>query len=224
MDSCMDIDHLFPFPAIRCRRIVRDSEKDIGDFQLDGAAARTLGTDNIGVLVAGCHKQTHMLDTILKLSSCDMPGQFVIALASNPIANDYFSALGSNHLPGPRPDWWTAGCVTVTTPEKIKRIDSSALNGRPVMAVAAVDPRCVIHLARGPNRRGYANNDRPRHIATFRARHSRGAWTPPMFVFTEVPAKSLSTDQMLAPFALEAWWFLDGSGLRMGKPPQESCH
>lgn len=45
MLKASDIDHLYPFPAIRCRRIVRDTERRLGDFRLDGSTAFALGTD-----------------------------------------------------------------------------------------------------------------------------------------------------------------------------------
>jgi hypothetical protein len=219
MSQSIDVASLFPVSAIRCRRIVRDTEKSIGDLQLNGETASQLGTDNVGVLAAKCPPTGGLIDKFRKLATSGLHGQIVIALSTVTLMGEYYEAIGPRERTRNRPDWWTEGCVTFTTPEKLRLISPSALNGQPVLAVILVDPLCIVHQARGGSQSAYRFNDRPKHIVSFRAAHESGSWRPPFFLFTEQPAKSLNSNQMLGPYSLEAWWFADGSGIRMGTPP-----
>lgn len=219
MLKASDIDHLYPFPAIRCRRIVRDTERRLGDFRLDGSTAFALGTDNIGVFLGGCKEVDGMIDPFRNLSEADLPGQIVIALSTNAIADEFYDAFSIEGSGRTRPAAWTKGAVTFTTPEKLRAVDEFTLEGRPVLAVGLVDPWCIVNRARGGYRSGYPRNDRPQHLAKFRAAHAREGWRPPFLLFTTRPAKSVSPNQMLAPYSLDAWWFADGRHLRTGAPP-----
>lgn len=219
MLNSQNVASLFPFPPIRCRRIIRDTERALGDFRLDGESAYQLGASNIGLLAGGSSETRHLVTKLRELSLCDLPGQIVIAFSTNSLADTYFETLTEDDSPSSREDSWTFGSVTFSTPEKLRTIGKPQLGGRPVLAIGLVDPPCILYKARGDARRGFAFNDRPQHIAKFRAAHEIGDWRPPFFLFTEQPAKSLNTNQMLGPFSLEAWWFLDGREIRMGTPP-----
>ena len=94
-----------------------------------------------------------------------------------------------------------------------------AASWRPVAGILVVDTLCHIHKARDRYIRGYGVNDRPQRIANFRANLACASWQPPLIFFTSRPAKSLNTNPMLSPYCLDAWWFVDGSRLRVGKPP-----
>lgn len=219
MLSVSEIEHLYPFPAIRCRRIVRTTERILGDFHLDGRTALELGTESIGVFLGNCRALPDLIDQFQVLAESDLPGQIVIALATKATSEAFFNAFSIEDARGPRPDSWTKGAVTFTTPEKLRTIDETALQGRPVLAVGLVDPRCRVHLARGRWDDRYDRNDRPRHIARFRAAHVRGEWRPPFLLFTSRRAKSVTTTQMLTAYSLDGWWYADGRRLRTGAPP-----
>lgn len=213
------IKRLYPFPAIRCWRIVRESEQELGDLRLDGATALELGSNNLGVLAGGCPGTLELINRFRQLAECELPGKIVVALSSSVEAYLYHTHLGpaTNE---PRGDWWHFGCLTFTTPERLKRLGPGELGGRPVLAVVLVDPTGILHLARGGTWDAYSNNDRPQHLARFRATHEQMCWRPPFFLFTGKLAKSLSTDHMLGAYSLDGWWYVDGRRLRMGKPPK----
>lgn len=214
-----DFQKLYPIPAIRCRRIIRDTGRVIGDLQLDGETAFQLGCSHLGVLAGGCPQSSGLIDKFRELSTSDLPGQIVIAFSMSTVADEYFAALGPSTAKQRR-DWWNCGCITFTTPEKLRLIGRSQLDGRPVLAIGLVDPPCILHQARGSTQSGYQFNDRPQHIAKFRAAHEVHDWRPPFFLFTERPAKALNSNQMLSAYSLDGWQFIDGGGLRMGTPPR----
>lgn len=218
MPTIDDFNQLYPLAAIRCRRIFRDTERPFGDVRLDGETAMLLGESNLGVLAGHCPPRRDLMDKLHELANCELPGQIVVALSSTDMAITYFDAFRPDAL-SKRPDWWTFGILTFTTPEKLGSLGHTQLAGRPVLAVVLIDPPGIVYRARGGNRGGYHGNDRPQHIARFRAAHALGEWRPPFWLLTEQPAKSLSSDQMLTAYSLDGWYFVDGSAIRMGSPP-----
>lgn len=219
VQTAQDFQKLYPIPAIRCRRIIRDTGRVIGDLHLDGETAFQLGCSHLGVLAGNCPQSAGLIDRFRELSMSTLPGQIVIALSISTLADEYFAAIGPSNA-RKRNEWWNSGCLTFTTPEKLRLIGRSELDDRPVLAIGLVDPPCFLHQARGGTKSGFQFNDRPQHIAKFRAAHQVHDWMPPFFLFTERPAKALNTNQMLSAYSLEGWQFIDGCGLRMGTPPR----
>jgi hypothetical protein len=218
MSDLLDFPVLYSVPAIRCRRIVRATEQPLDDMQLNANTAIELGKENIGILAGRCPNTPGLIDRFRKLSHVEMPGTIVVVISTGALADEYAKELvpldgsGSRDLP------WRLGSVIFATPEKLRSIGAGHLAGKPVLAVVLVDPQGIVHQARG-GAGPYRFNDRPQHIARFRQTHEVGFWSPPFFLLTQQPAKSLSTQQMLAPYSLQSWWFVDGSALRMGVPP-----
>lgn len=219
MLNSQDLDSLYPFAAIRCQRIVRTTEKLIGDMQLSSKTALDLGANNVGVLAGRCRRASELIDKFRELATSPFPGQIVVALSTNQLAEEYFRAFQSEGIGRSRKGFCTFGCVTFTTPEKLKLLGMQQLGGRRVAAVCLVDPPCIVYRARGDLKSGYVRNDRPQHLARFRAAHEIDGWKPPFLLLTEQPTMSLNTNQMLMPYSLENWWYVDGSQIRMGTPP-----
>lgn len=217
--SSLDFNNLFPFAAIRGQRIIRDTERSLGNLHLDSKTAQELGTSNIGVFVGGCRQSRLLIDPIRQLSTSGHPGQFIVAFSENQLADKFYHELRQDRGRKQRPDFWTNGCVTLTTPEKLRLIRNDQFEDRPVACVILIDPPCITYQARGGHESRYRFNDRPQHIARFRARHSIAGWQPPFFLLTESPAISRNTALMLGPYSLEAWWFVEGITMRMGLPP-----
>lgn len=219
MTNHLDFNSLYPFASIRGRRIVRDTEKYVGEVRLDGETAQELGASNIGVFVGGCREVRQLIDMVRQLSVSGHPGQFIVVVSENALADKFFRELSQIPLPKRRPNVWTTGCVSLTTPENLKAVNEEHLGGKPVAGVLLVDPSCIVYRARGGDCSRFQFNDRPQHIARFRARHAVDGWQPPFFLLTERLAISTNSAQMLGPYSLEAWWFVDGITLRMGLPP-----
>lgn len=219
MTSPLDFNTRYPFASIRGRRIIRDTERSLGDLHLDGETARELGTNNIGVFVGGCREIRLLIEPIRQLSISGHPGQFVVVVSDDSIADRIYHELSQGNGSKRRPNAWTTGCVTLTTPEGLRTIDTKQLDGRDVAGVLLVDPLCIVYKARGGFNGRFRGNDRPQHIARFRARHAVEGWQPPLFLLTECRAISTNTALMLGPFSLEAWWFVEGITFRMGLPP-----
>ncbi len=51
-----------------------------------------------------------------------------------------------------------------------------------------------------------------------RFRHSHHEWRPPICILTTKKAKAVNSNTMLAPYGLEAWWYVDVSTVRLGPP------
>jgi hypothetical protein len=215
----LDFKSLYPFASIRGRRIVRDTERYVGEVSLDAVTAQELGTSNIGVFVGGCREIRYLIDVVRQLSVSGHPGQFIVVVSENVLTDRFYRELSQIQAPKRRPNVWTTGCVTLTTPESLKAVDTEHLGGKAVAGVLLVDPSCIVYRAHGGYGSRFQFNDRPQHIARFRARHAVDGWQPPFFLLTERPAISTNSAQMLGPYYLEAWWFVDGITLRMGLPP-----
>lgn len=205
---------------MHARRIVRTSERRIATLSFDYQTLYELGAENIGILICGADSTETLIDHIGSISRCNISGRIVVAAASGSIADWCYSMFSPSGRVSERPEVFDNGCVTFTTPESMRKVTVDRAPGRPVIAVLVLDPMCIVHRARGTSGVGWCINDRPQHVARMRYKHSIGDWRPPLCVMTTKRAKSLNTNTMLAPYGLDAWWYVDASTLRIGAPPQ----
>jgi len=207
-------DHC-PIAVLRGQRIIRLSEQRLEPFQLDYQTIYELGTNNMGVLIGGDDSIERHFERIADLAKVNIPGTIVVVVSTKKLADWIYKELTGFSRKSGRPDVWETGCVRLTTPERLGKIDPTPIHGRPVLAVILFDPRCIVYKARGESGYGWHPNDRPQFITKFRYVHSRQDWQPPFILMTIKPAKSLNANLMLAPFGIEAWWFVDGKTLKV---------
>ena len=200
------------------RRISRMSEKRIETFEFNSQSLTELGSDNIGLLIAGKADKERPIELVRELSEQEVNGNFVVATSSNKLADWCYRDLAGANAKFKRPDVYKHGCITLTTPEKISKVSFS--EATKVLGLILLDPAGVVHKARGDSIKGWANNDRPQKLAKFRFKHRKDGWQPPMILVSLNQAKSMNTSQMLGPYSLEAWWFVDLATLRIGPAPQ----
>jgi hypothetical protein len=119
------------------------------------------------------------------------------------------------------PGHWRYESLLFTTPEGLTGVVEDRAFAARVPAIILVDPTCMVYQARRGHGR-WRGKDRPQHIADYRAAVCDRGWSPPFFVWTQRPAKSISSLQMESAFCVSGWWFLDGRSLRTGPPPGRS--
>jgi hypothetical protein len=122
------------------------------------------------------------------------------------------------------PRFWDRGNLTSTTPEGSASYFNVIDGEQRFAAVMLVDPKCHVQQAREWFVPGYGVHDRPQRIADLRADLARNGHRSPFLVLSERPAKSVNTNRMLSAYCLDAWWFVDGRRLRVGKPPITAFH
>lgn len=222
------LKELYPFPAIRGIRITRLPEGKLGNFALDAETAEVLGRRNVGVFVGGCTGLDWIVEKADVLAATDFPGVWVVVLSTKKMA-----AIVSNkqrEKEGRRPvkhapRYWQRGNAVYTTPEGLYSYAKDRSPETRTAGILLVDTLCHVHMARGEDRLGWNVNDRPQRIADFRADVTVDGWAPPLLLLTRKPAKSVNTASMVSPYCLNAWWFVDGARLRVGRPPATSaCH
>ncbi len=204
-------------PMIRGHRIIRMSEKRIGPFALDAETAENLNSYNTGVFIGGCHDADWMLEKMQQLSIESESENFLVLLTSYAMADTYYRKTNSSK--SKRPAQWTQGAVTYTTPGHLKKRNEETETN--YSAVIVIDPRARLSLPNPGNRSKWNNGGLPRQIARYMNSHLSPATRPPLVFMTCKPAKSLGTQQMLAPFSLDSWWFIEGKSVRIGKPPKQ---
>lgn len=209
-----ELESLCPKVILRGKRIVRMTEKIVGIFQLDPQTFFELGTTSIGVLIGGAESNDLFMECLREVSAMDLDGTVVVVTSSKKLADGFYTKLMRPGTSKRRPDVFEMGSVILSTPEKLHKISPNDRKTRPVLGIILLDPYCVVHQARGDEGYGWVTNDRPRHLVKFRYEHRRGEWQPPMLLMTTKPVKSLNTNQMLAPYSLEAWWYVDAATLK----------
>jgi len=212
---------LYPYAAIRGHRQTRLEEVPLGAFQLDGPTVKQLSRDNAGVFVGNCRSLERVVDMLTKLADEPYPGRWSTVLASRGMAAVVYNWLAAERgwrVRRHAPELWDLGSMTFTTPEGLRAYQQKGHN-EAVAGILLVDMFCHVHRARDRFYPGYGVHDRPQRVANFRVDVSRAGWLPPFLFFTERPAKLLNTNPMLSPYCLDAWWFVDGMRLRVGRPP-----
>ncbi len=216
MSEMFDANQQKSIPMIRGHRIVRMSEKRIGPFALDSGTAEMLDDNNAGVLIGDCPGGDWMFEKMQQLSRAPEPEPLLVLLTSYSLADKFYRQTeGSNSK---RPDFWKQGALTLTTPGYLKKLAEQITPD--YSAIIVIDPRT--RLALPDSRRSRWNNGGlPRQIAKYRHSCAIQQRRPPLVLLTCDRAKGLNTSQMLAPLALDTWWFVDGKSVRIGKPPQQ---
>lgn len=198
---------LYARPCIGGARITRTDEKSLGPFLLDREAAWSLGTNNFGVFVGNSRPLDSTIYKLIRLedNSPEVPTWVIIAASTKMAAvfvQRWFLPEGAKpvaltRLKLPR----TRSNILVCTPETLRLVPDHAKSN--IAGLILVDMLCHVHKAR----RG---NDRPQLVANFRNSLSLGRWSPPLFILTEKPAKSVDHDIVARAYCLEALWFLEG--------------
>lgn len=215
---------LYPRSLIRGKRIRRDLGTQFGEFQLDANTAKILSFDNVGVLVHKCGKLERICQKLQQLDR-SLGAGIVVAVFDR--ADTLRCAYGLWHeheediqnLPKKIPLHWRSNKVMLATPESLKQslqdIQQQQLS---VSAMLILDWECTIHKARG---HATMQNDRPQHIVDFRAAVSQRGWSPPFFIMIDRAASSVDVESLSIAFALEAFWYIDGTTLSC-KPEAEN--
>ena len=216
MSEMFDANQRNAIPMIRGHRTVRMSEKRIGPFALDAETAEILDDNNAGVLIGNCPGGDWMFEKMQQLSRDSEVEQFLVLLTSYSLADKFYrQAEGSSSK---RPDFWKQGALTLTTPGYLRKLDEQITPD--YSAIIVIDPRTRLGLP-DSRRSRWNNGGLARQIAKYRHCCAMRQRRPPLLLLTCSRAKGLNTSQMLAPLALDTWWFVDGKSVRIGKPPQQ---
>jgi len=218
-DLRTNLREIYPIPAIHARRITRMEETVLSEFRLDADLSHYLGTENLGVFVGGCSRMGAIVRFFHDLDEVPFGGMWVVLASSNATAQELFQ----NWHPAQHgtsqnvPPYWDTGRLLFSTPEGLSRIPWKTMEqAAQVAGILLLDMPCWVYQARGyPGQSNYAGNDRPQRIANCRARLAHGQWSPPLFIFTQKPAKSINTIAMQSPYCLEGFWFLRGDTIRV---------
>lgn len=214
------LHEVYPVTAFRGRRVTRLEEKVLGSFDLDADLSLYLGTENLGIFVGGCGEIWSIFQFLRGLSQLTVGGTWVIVAYSHDLAAKLFQEWPStSHAMGrseKTPPYWAIKQMVFSTPEKLRHIPWE-MTGQPsrIAAIILLDLPCCLHRARGfAEQEEYAGNDRPQLIANCRSRLANGPWSPPLFILTQKPAKSINTVAMHSPYCLEGFWFVLGKSLQ----------
>jgi len=218
LSSCLA--QLYPRPCVRGQRIARLEETRLGPFELTAESAFELGRNNIGVFVGSCGGLGRAMNLLRALDRADSGGRWIVITATkkmNAVLFAEWQLQRTSFIPLNRvPTYWTASQLIFAPPEGLGKIDNRELLKDPgVAGLILLDMQCFVHKARSMTTRYNfkVQNDRPQLIANFRSRLCREGWLPPLMFWTEKPAKSVWTTDMLSPYCLDAWWFVDGQSL-----------
>lgn len=218
------IQNLFPSAWIHGKRITRMEEDRIGTFEFDALTAFELGTNNIGLFVGGCRSFDDITRRLRRLESAEVRRTWVVVTCSKTEAvticrqwsgeEDLSVRDIQSGTEFYRPQ--RHGNIIVAIPEKLHQIGSDNCNE--VAGILVIDENCLIYQARGGVHQGnYWRNDRPQRVANFRNRLTVDGWTPPLFVLTKKPAKSVITHSVQRAYCLDGFWFIEGSSFSCGK-------
>ena len=201
-------------PRIESCRISRMEEKALGSFSLDSPTAWRLGTNNIGVFVGEMPALGRTIEILEALEdpAPDAPKWVLVAATKKMaavICQRWFIsekrrvAASTLKLPQVRANIW------LCTPETLKK--AAPADPSRIAGLLLIDMLCQVHKARGlDNGAFHVRNDRPQNIANYRSSLCVDGWSPPLFVLSQKPAKSVWTDTVARSYCLEALWFLDG--------------
>ncbi len=212
---------LYPVSLIRGERITRLGEKCLGRKSLDAQTGLSLGTENIGWLVAGLPSFERMVSHIERLNNAARGGRWVVIPATNRLAELAFEqwfANGSQDQRRASPKLWHSELVTFCIPEQLGNLMSMQSEfDSPIAGVILLDPQCFVHSGRSftcGNRRQV--HDRPQMVVDFRASYAVGDWQPPFVHMTCKRAGAVPTDSVARIFCIESYHCIDGTTLGCG--------
>ncbi|MFM7165477.1 MAG: hypothetical protein ACKO3T_09540 [Planctomycetaceae bacterium] len=215
----------YPYPAIRVSRIVRETNRKIGDFQLTAETAAQLVMDEIGLLIGNCGSTNHILQQLLKLAVAPYPARWVVAVHSKALLRQWYSQVydvptTAICLDSEGETAWLYGNCWFTRLEQLLPLAGSPQFTAPVAGLIVVDPQLRSPHARGIGNQSWKGHDRPELVNSFRQKLRTNGQQVPLILMTERPAMSLNTLPAQRAFALESLWFADGNRLRVGPPYQ----
>ncbi|MEX2142520.1 MAG: hypothetical protein WD894_24920 [Pirellulales bacterium] len=219
----IQLRELYAEAYIRGLRITRLEEQRLGYFRLDAATAWQLGRNNLGVFIGGCHSVGRIVELLRNLEQRSKTPRWVIVAdherTAAVVIDEWFQSperppikLSTMELPRVHSN------IFLATPETLRRIPNEFRQD--ICSVIVIDLPCQIYKMRGFRHRSfYVRNDRPQFLANFRNSNPVSDWLPPLILFTHKHAKSLETSAIARAYCLDGWWFVDGSSLRCGAPP-----
>ncbi len=220
-----DQSDVYPFPAIRVKRIIRDTGKTIGDFRLTAETAEQLDQDQIGVLIANCGDSDRIYEHVMKLAETPYPACWVVVTSTRELTREWFAKQHGIRTKDIKADsnaesFWRRGNCWFTRLEQLEALAESPEFQGPVAGILLVDPDLRTQTARGIKGSGWTGHDRPELMNRFRQELWANGLRPPLIFMATPPAVSLNTLPALRAYGLEAMWYTDGSRLRTGELPQ----
>jgi hypothetical protein len=220
-----DISSIYPFPAIRVSRIIRDTGKVIGDFRLTGEIAEQLDQDQIGVLIANCGDSDRIYEQVMKLAETPYPACWVVVTSSLELARIWYAKQNGLRTLDIKGDseahqFWRRGNCWFTRLEQLEALSESPHFQGPVAGIILVDPTLRTQTARGIKGTSWKGHDRPELMNRFRQHLWSDGLRPPLIFMATPPAVSLNSLPAQRAYALDAFWYADGSRLRVGELPQ----
>ena len=226
---CAPIENAFtqnyPYPAIRVSRVVRETNRKIGDFQLTAETAAQLVMDEIGVLIGNCGSTRQILDHLVRLALTPYPSRWVVAVHSTELLRQWYAQLhgvATTKVRGGSEGecFWLHGNCWFTRLEQLPSLAESPQFDSLIAGLIVVDPQLRSPHARGVGGQSWQGHDRPELVNSFRQKLRASGQQVPLILMTERPAMSLNTLPAQRAFALESLWFADGGRLRVGPPYQ----
>ncbi len=222
--DCLN-DELYPYPAIRAPRIIRESGKRLGDFQLTADVVSQLQEDQTGVLIANCGDTCRIHRQLLTLADAPYPSHWLVVVSSIELARIWYAEQHGTQtrrigVDSPASTWWQRNNCTFTRLESLSQLAATDFAERPLAGIILVDPTLRTQTARGDGRGNWRSHDRPELMNEFRRHLEDCGQTPPLITMAIPPAKSMNTMPFRRAYMLQNLWFADGASLRTGEPPQ----
>jgi hypothetical protein len=216
---------IYPFPAIRVSRIIRDTGRAIGELRLTAEIAHQLVQDQIGVLIANCGDSDRIYGHLMKLAETPYPSCWVVVACSLELSRNWYAKQNSIRTLDVKGDseahlFWRRGNCWFTRLEQLEALSQSSEFQGPVAGIILVDPTLKAHLARGFSGSDWRGHDRPELMNRFRQNLCANGLCPPLIFIATPPAISLNSSSAQRAYALDALWYADGSRLRTGQLPQ----
>ena len=225
MQGSADVSSVYPFPAIRAARIIRDTGKVIGDFRLTAEIAEQLDHDQIGILIANCRDSDRIYEHVMTLSKTPYPACWVVVTSTLELVRIWYAKQNGIRTVDITGDseahrFWRRGTCWFTRLEQLEALAGSSEFQGPVAGIILVDPTLQTQTARGIKGTSWKGHDRPELMNRFRQHLWAKDLRPPLLFMTNPPAISLNTLPAQRAYALETFWYADGSRLRVGELSQ----
>ncbi len=199
---------MYDSATFRADRIAREGKLIEQGFLLDAISAESCGRDHVGLFVQSSGSLNRLVQKLHYLDRSDVFSKWIVAVSTSnehwKTYNLWRSLDSCEWFPLKNtPPNWQSHRVIFTTPERLVEVaEESVANNTQVAGLILIDPKCMVHKARGNQ---WIRNDRPQHVIDCRAKLAIGDWSPPLFVFTEGLARSINTEPMRVAYSLNAW-------------------
>jgi hypothetical protein len=202
---------------ISAERISRNGEQSLGTFRLDERNTELLGRSMIGLFADRFVSVRKMLERVFQLANCPGDKKWIVAFHSHEIGVDIYQYLMSQGMCRKRrnlPVSWTFGNVVFTSVEGLAKLDCESWRDQ-IGALILLDPGCIVYKARTLKVGNFRVHDRPQIIANFLCDATVDDVQPVFMLMTSQAASSLPTETIARAYMREAWWFLDGSSVKI---------